>query len=323
MYRKAFTLSELLIVISVIGTLLVLLLPAVQNARESARVTSCRNNLRQIGIALHNYEATFKHYPKGAEGRFDARLSPYSMYGLSWWAQLIAHMDQMSVADRLDRIGADTGWVLLNEKNGHAAHEFAPSFWFCATSSVERFVKVGGFQIAAPSYSGISGATSHDGFSEFRVNRCCRSEGQISGGGVLIPNATIRVGQISDGLSHTLIVGEQSDYSYTTLGQRKRTGSTFIFGWLTGTTALGVPPHYGDWLNASYNLSTIRYSLNEHRYDLPGVYDNTGANNPLLSAHNGVVNLLFADGSVVSEGNDIAVQVLKSMATRDDADIAY
>jgi prepilin-type processing-associated H-X9-DG protein len=183
---------------------------------------------------------------------------------------------------------------------------------------MDRFVKSGGYQIACPTYSGISGATNYDGFSEKRVSKCCRSDGQISAGGVLIPNAVVGQRQIPDGLAKTMIVGEQSDFAYTQNGQPVQIAGSFMMGWLTGTRALGIPPNYGSWLQPSYNLATLRYPLNEHRFDLPGIYEDIGANNPLLSAHTGIVNALYCDGSVHSLEDSLDILVLKSLATRDD-----
>jgi prepilin-type N-terminal cleavage/methylation domain-containing protein/prepilin-type processing-associated H-X9-DG protein len=316
--QRGFTLIELMVVIALLGLMVALLLPAIQAARESSRSTACRNNLKQIGVALIHYEMVHKHFPKGVEGYFDRMHSPAPMYGMSWWARTLPFLEQPDIADQLDRTGANIGYVQLNSQNGVLINDFAPAFFYCPSSSVEKFVTAGGYKVAAPSYAGISGATNEDGFPEYRVNKCCRSDGQISGGGLLIPNSVIHVGQVTDGLSNTLLVGEQSDYCYTDEGQPKRTSAAFVNGWLTGTRALGVPPNYGDWLSPSYNLATVRYRLNERRYNLAGIYENIGANNPLLSAHLGTVNLLYADGSVRAMADSLDVQVLKSAATRDE-----
>jgi prepilin-type processing-associated H-X9-DG protein len=317
--RLASTPIELLVVVSILGTLAAMLLPAIQAARESARATACRNNLHQIGFALAECESVQRHFPMGAQGRYDRLLSPVIMYGLSWWADTLAYLDEANISDRLDRTGANTGWAYLNAHNGELADGFAPAFWFCPSSAVRHFVKSLDYQIAAPTYCGVSGATSDDGFPETRVNRCCRSEGQISAGGVLVPNTVIRVSQITDGLAETLLVGEQSDFAYTNGGQQIPIGAAFVKGWLAGTVTLGVPPNYSDWLAPSYNLATIRYQLNEHRFELPGVSDDIGANNPLLSPHPGIVNLLYCDGSVHAVHDSMEINLLKSLATRDDS----
>ena len=309
-----------MVVIVILCVLCLLLSPAIQSAREASRASACRNNLKQIGLALHNFESAHRYFPKGAEGRYDQRLSSVRMYGLSWWAEILPFLEESAISDQLDRQGVSTGWAQLNSHNGALADGYGPKVFFCPTSDVQRFVAASRFQIAAPSYAGISGATNDDGFPEDRVSRCCRSEGQISAGGLLVPNDVVAIRHVEDGLSKTLLVGEQSDFAYTLTGQRRPIGAAFVNGWLTGTKALGTPPTYGDWLSPSYNLTTVRYPLNEHRYDLPGIYEDIGANNPMLSAHPGIVNLLFGDGSVQSTADDLNITVLKSQATRDDAE---
>jgi type II secretory pathway pseudopilin PulG len=318
--RRAATLIELMVVVSILGTLATLLLPATQQARESSRANACRQNLHQIGLALLQYESVHKHFPKGAEGRFDRQLSPVNMFGLSWWTDTLSYLEEADVADRLDRTGANTGWAKLNTHNGEVADDFGPSIFFCPSSPFEHFVKSGDYQVACPSYTGISGATDYSGLSQTRVSTACCHDGQISARGVLIPNATIRSGRIIDGLAKTLLLGEQSDFAYTDAGQPMVVGPGFYLGgWLGGTNAVGVPPDYGTDSAPAFNLATVRYRLNERRYDLPGVYLNHGANNPLTSPHFGVVNLVHSDGSVHAVDESMDLHVLKSLATRDDA----
>ncbi len=317
--KRGFTLIELLVTISITGLLATLLLPAIQSAREAGRATGCRNNLRQIGLALTNFEAAQRRFPIGAEGRYDRKLSPVIMFGVSWWADTLSSLEESRVAEQLDRTGAHTGWVYLNSHNGELVNDFTPEFWFCPSSSLPRTAKSGDFRVATPSYVGISGATSHGNFPESRVSPCCRSDGEVSAGGVLVPNAKIRVRQIKDGLSATLLVGEQSDFAINRFGLPYRIDSAALIGWLTGSSAVGTPPNYGSSFSPSFNLATLRYALNERDYELPGIYFNGGANNPLVSPHPGIVNLLYCDGSVHAASDSTLSAVLKSLATRDDA----
>ena len=93
--RRAFTLVELLVVIAIIGTLVGLLLPAVQAARESARRSSCTNNLKQYGLALHNHHDTMQYIPSGAPA------NPWGAPAVSWHAYVLPFMEQQSVATKV------------------------------------------------------------------------------------------------------------------------------------------------------------------------------------------------------------------------------
>jgi prepilin-type N-terminal cleavage/methylation domain-containing protein/prepilin-type processing-associated H-X9-DG protein len=317
---RGFSLVELLVVIAILAVIAALLLPAIQSARESARANSCRNNLKQVGIALANYESVQRHFPMGAQGRYERLLSPAAMYGLSWWTEILSYLEEQTISDQLDRVGANTGWGYLNAHNGALVNNFGPAYFFCPSSNVERFLVVGAFQVAATSYTGISGATNDDGFRETRVSSACCLGAQISGGGVLVPNAKISVSQITNGLSKTLLVGEQSDFAFSAKqGGQLRIGSSFVKGWIAGTREVGTPPDRSEATSPFYNISTIRYRLNEHNYDLPGVYLDAGLNSPLLSSHPSIVNVLYCDGSVHRLEDTIEVPVLKSLATRGDS----
>src|SRR5579872_4832054 len=99
--RSGFTLIELLVVIAIIAILVALLLPAVQQARESARRTQCRNNLKQIGLALANYESAFLIYPFG-KGPGYAGLGAPAYARWSVHALLLPHMEQQNLYDSID-----------------------------------------------------------------------------------------------------------------------------------------------------------------------------------------------------------------------------
>ncbi|MCA9065114.1 MAG: DUF1559 domain-containing protein, partial [Planctomycetaceae bacterium] len=101
--RQAFTLIELLVVIAIIAILIALLLPAVQQAREAARKTQCRNNLKQIGLALHNYETTHTCFPATTY----VQAGTNNAHGPTAWLMLLPYADQ---ANLYNRISNEVGW---------------------------------------------------------------------------------------------------------------------------------------------------------------------------------------------------------------------
>ncbi len=98
MKRKAFTLIELLVVIAIIAILIALLLPAVQQAREAARRRTCKNNLKQLGLAFHNYHDVFGTFPIGAQ-------SP--IYQANWRVSILPYLDQAPLYNKLTQTPAN------------------------------------------------------------------------------------------------------------------------------------------------------------------------------------------------------------------------
>ena len=104
MRRRGFTLIELLVVIAIIAVLIALLLPAVQQAREAARRTQCKNNLKQMGLALHNYHDTYNGFPNGNIA------SAAGGWGMSWYMRILPYVDQAPVFNKLTFSGTHPGW---------------------------------------------------------------------------------------------------------------------------------------------------------------------------------------------------------------------
>jgi prepilin-type N-terminal cleavage/methylation domain-containing protein len=311
--RSGFTLVEMLVVIAVISVLIALLLPAVQAARESARRIKCAGNLTQVGVAVLNFENGRGRLPMGAENRVS--------FGVSWWVHLFPYLTQSTLMDRFDTKGTNCGDPLLNAINAQVAHKLVEPSMLCPSSPLPPTRLVSTVELMMPSYVGIAGAANFDGFSESRVSTCCApfNNGQISAGGVLIPNRAVSLREVRRGLTNTLAVGECSDFAVTSTGQKQRVDGGFPLGWIVGTGAGGTPPSYtaNPSVQPSFNITTIRYQPNMRNYNSPGIYINHGPNHPLLSSHPGGVHGLMLGGAVHFMADDIELDVLKQMATRD------
>ena len=312
--RRGFTLTELLAVIAVVGLLLALMIPALAAARESARRVGCQNNLKQIGVALVSYENTYSKFPVGAQRQVT--------FGVSWWVGILPFLEEAGTYAKFDLNGAHNGSVMLNSVNGKLINGLVIESMTCPSSPLDSLFPIGSYKVMMPSYVGLAGASNYNGFPETRISPCCTSDtnsGQISAGGLLIPNRAVRLREVTDGISKTLAVGETSNSALNAQGIEERVDGANPQGWITGTSAAGTPPNYNPSFSpSSWNITTLRYAPNTRDYNLPGLGRNRGANNPLISAHSQGVFGLFLDGSVQLLPNDIDLQTFKSMATRDD-----
>jgi type II secretory pathway pseudopilin PulG len=312
-HRTAFTIVELLAVITITGTLIALLLPAIQRAREASRRSTCGGHLQQIGSALAHYESARKSLPMGARAG--------GIVGLSFWPWLGPYVEQKTVTDQLDLSNLSTdAWG----KN-YLVDGIVIDVMLCPSSPLPPLYPVLGSQVLMPHYVGIAGASAAGGFPESRINACCvpdLNSGDIAAGGVLVPNKIIFTKAITDGLSKTLAIGECSDYINAPTWKARVDGG-IPNGWLAGAADSGTPPRYGVIGSKSsprqaWNITTIRYPPNMRDYTQPGIKDDHGPNNPLASAHPGGVNGVLADGAVRFLPDSIDLLLLKQLSTRDD-----
>jgi prepilin-type processing-associated H-X9-DG protein len=183
------------------------------------------------------------------------------------------------------------------------------------------------FKVCRPSYVGVAGAVNGDDLTTSPVNVCCSPtpNGEISGGGILVPNSSVSIRDIHDGTSMTISVSECSDFSLEPSGMKRNVDGGFPNGWLSGTIGLGTPPLFRSNSSSAkaisppvWNLTTIRYPINSKEYLRPGIEENHGPNHPLLSAHPKGVHALYVDGSVRLHPDNLELAVLRKLATRSD-----
>jgi prepilin-type N-terminal cleavage/methylation domain len=325
---SGFSLIELLVVIFIVAVLIALLVPAVQAARESARRAQCRNNLKQIGIALHNYHDSYGTLPIGARRQTGV--------GPSWWVAILPYVEQSALFDSFDQKINNNGMNPANPAlDGRATIPFA----ICPSSSMPT--KSAGNPSLAPQmitcYSGMAGAAKDlsgqfdDGsFDETRVSACCAgmsptSQGLFSSGGMLIANSAIRFSDASDGLSNTIIVGEMNGIVVRTNGTKSEMEASNTAGWAAGTSSVGYGKQFrtsfGTVAASANNISTLLYPVNfsiNNSTIYKGIQPGGGPNNPLLSFHDGGANVLLTDGSAKFISDSTALSILKRLATRDD-----
>ena len=319
--RIGFTLIELLVVIAIIAVLIALLLPAVQQAREAARRSQCKNNLKQIGLALHNYHDTYNMFPIGGRSQ--------GSWGPSFWVGLLPYIDQAPLYNGFDMNGNNNGWTQQDPQNGNLCNGIKISVMLCPSSPLPEFTQPGtstavNYNLTEPSYVGIMGAANNPGigFSETRQVGCCSccggnsSAGVAVAGGLLIQNSALNLRDATDGSSNTLMVGETSDWAYDSSNNRQHIDGGYPHAWTMGAGSGGTPS-----TERPFNLTTIMYAPGTRNYNLPGVMDNHGSNNPLLSAHTGGFQGLLADGHVVFISNNINMLTLSRLATRDDGQV--
>ncbi|MBW3541858.1 MAG: DUF1559 domain-containing protein [Planctomycetes bacterium] len=318
--RRGFTLIELLVVIAIIAILIALLLPAVQQAREAARRSSCKNNLKQIGLALHNYHEVYGTFPLGSY------RSQVGGWGPSWYVGLLPYIDQQNIFTRFDFHGASPGWTHQNVNNRNLVNGIVIPVMLCPSSPLPALHDAGASMVTMAHYVGITGAMDgpRPDFVETRQRNCCSCcdnawSGVISFGGMLLPNETKGLKDATDGPSNVMMVAEGSNWGIDNSGAKRRMDHSYPHGWLMGTSSAGTGTGY--WGERPFNLMTVRYAPGDNRWNLPGVAQNKGSNNHLISAHVGGIHALMGDGRVLFLSNNIHMVTLKRLATRDDGGV--
>ena len=308
--RRGFTLIELLVVIAIIAILIGLLLPAVQKVREAAARMSCSNNLKQVGLALHNYHDQRQALPPGCaadQTPFGSAAATGSTGGgSSWKVYILPYIEQGAVYDK---------WV-FNTNSGYNNANNMPytnglkiKVYRCPSSPLPDQYTVsnnaGALQIFS-SYTGVAGATGTvtlNGASYTYPISTYTTNGNIGATGALFANSKVTLTSITDGTSNSVIVGEQSDHlrdasNQPIAGTYGAITSQGMYGWTMGATGTGTGAAY---LGNTYNCTTTRYLINQRGIGstaAAGTASDGGNNLPFSSAHTGGAQMLFGDGSI-------------------------
>ncbi|EAQ78603.1 DUF1559 domain-containing protein [Blastopirellula marina] len=326
--KKAFTLVELLVVIAIIGVLIALLLPAVQQAREAARRMQCSNNLKQLGLAIHNYESTFKRFPAsiiiGSSGTFGgSNNGSWGVHG-----RILNYLEQTNLMDLVDlNIAWDDEPDISNVK--------IPVFSCPSDPGSDRSRDPGsGRPVLYPTTYGFNMGT-------WFVYDPATKKG---GDGMFYPNSHLTFAAATDGTSNTLLAAEVKAWTpYTRNTQppattipadvddaeaavaaassefKSETGHTeWPDGRVhhTGFTAAMSPNTY-----VLYNDGTNDYDADYNSNQEGKTLDPTYAIITSRSWHPGVVQVARVDGSVSSVAETIDLATWRYMATRSGGEV--
>ena len=200
---RGFTLIELLVVIAIVAILVALILPAVQNAREAARRSQCLNNLKQIGLALHNYHETNQCFPQGWIGVTNNQSDVNGLNGWGWASKLLHRLEQPALYHEIN-----FKLSVTNAANSANIVRPLPTFRCPSDSSADTWVLKNPAgtalaTLATANYVGNFGTDGLDACLSFAPGAICQ------GDGVLMHNTTIRIADIRDGMSSTLMIGER------------------------------------------------------------------------------------------------------------------
>ncbi|MFO0979206.1 MAG: DUF1559 domain-containing protein [Planctomycetaceae bacterium] len=285
--RRGFTLIELLVVIAIIAILVALLLPAVQQAREAARRTQCKNNLVQIGIALHNYDMSFEMLPPGVVNLTGPIRNIEEGYHMSWVPQMLPMFEQTSLFQMTNF--NESAYAAVNS----AVRGTILSTLLCPSDSERTMAAAGGMVVASNNYAGCYGG------EDVPID--------MNNSGLLFLNSSIGYRQIRDGASNTLAVGEKIIVK-----------GTSELGWISGTRSTlrntGVPINHG-WDRGG----PAARGVGGPRPPLPAPSDT--ATSGFSSYHTGGSQALMADGSVRFLSENIDAKIYSFLGQREDMQV--
>jgi prepilin-type N-terminal cleavage/methylation domain-containing protein/prepilin-type processing-associated H-X9-DG protein len=279
-FAAGFTLVELLVVITIIGILIALLLPAVQAAREAARNMQCKNNLKQIGLGLMNYESTYGTFAAGTSTSVPGQCKS-DCRGDAMYATILPYLELANIWEEYVPHSHTWGWCEYYNAGNNAAPNAMPVY---QCPSVGMWPDV----INHRDYYGCMGGKGGAGFD------WTNSQGKNFSDGMFGVNRWVTIADIRDGTSNTLAVGESIHPILYGLGPGY--GDPKVGGpstWVIGSDCSSPCNSATQW-NTGRGLKSTKYAMNA-TLPLSLAVENEY---PFGSVHPGGVGFVFADGHV-------------------------
>ena len=307
--RWGFTLIELLVVIAIIGVLVALLLPAVQKVREAANRTQCLNNLKQLGLAFHQYHDANGAFPKGCQWSGGAGSSPRLTFSI----YLYPYLEQAPIYGAFNFHPADSPWPWESSANNPALVGAVVKTWVCPSDAGASTVGNGGKDTAGRPFTWMTGnyLAVFPGTDNADALAMVGSQPTALG-----PNFGARFAQIADGTSNTLLLAEY----VRAVGDNGNDLRGAVWVDEAGSAIVFARPPAS--VSGTYTPNTPANDVLYHCTDLPGMNrpcqqnTNQGVESAASrSMHPGGVNILLCDASARFVVNGISPRTWAAVAT--------
>ncbi len=333
-FRRGFTLIELLVVIAIIGVLIALLLPAVQAAREAARRSQCTNNLKQMGLALANYESSQGSLPPGAiryvvppakDGILAGADRGHTMFSL-----MLPYFEQTNIHNAIN-FSIPTYGAPYNVMQSTAFLSKISSYICPSDQAQPQQVTASGNVYSQTSYSGMAGRINIiQWFYGFPTPCCGASTPDIPGDGAFGPGWNYKYSEFRDGLSNTITIGETSRYindpeQFLQFWNRYGNFGAVVGGARSSMLAMSVARINSRIKNPIVSSTGSLNTLPSEPWGplnwfySPQFYEN--GQHGFRSLHPGGANFLFGDGSVRFIKQSTSPQVYQALSTRELGEI--